>query len=327
MLKLPPGLWCRNGVFYMRDQSGGGDCGKSLKTKDKAVALTTYYRRKAGVQPQSEPDKTPVGEAGTRWVDSYVVAHRRNEKDVRLARLRVEKYLVGFFGQTTINQLSAEKFQLYKGWLKKQGLKPRTVNHLLSDARCLCGWLEENGLVKRSPFPRRLFNTPGEINAPAPVAFTPEELDVLVKLEDPHGFVIRLALATALRWADLCKLRVLNLDDRGDLVVTMNKTGKVVRIPVAPQLLWEIRAREDRLVPFSAKSPGSFARVVREKSGVASFHTRKLRHTFATLWRTNDGSPDVLTYLMGHASKKTTEIYGQTIEPYVRSEARRIGGW
>ena len=156
----------------------------------------------------------------------------------------------------------------------------QTVSHLLSDARCLPRWCEVTRLVARSPFARRLMP---RLQEQPPDRLTNEEAKRLKALPDPYGFVCRLALGTGLRWGELARAEASDLE-RGFLVVSKTKSSKIRRVPLDPQLLAEVRTHVGKLVPFAEKSPSSFARVVRNQSGIADFHPHRMRHTFACSW-------------------------------------------
>ena len=156
-----------------------------------------------------------------------------------------------------------------------------TTDHILRDALAMLRWCEEAGLIDRAPTVRRLLP---RIEERAPDRLSDEEVERLVSLPDPHGFVLRLALGTGLRWAELCQIQAANVRD-GVREVGFTKSGKVRRIPLdhAPNLMREVRNRVGRLVPFSAKSSNSFNRTVRLKSGIRRFHVHQTRHTFAAI--------------------------------------------
>lgn len=60
------------------------------------------------------------------------------------------------------------------------------------------------GLVDRSPVPRRLLP---EIPERPPNRLADAEVEELVRLPDPHGFVIRLGLGAGLGWGNLAALQ------------------------------------------------------------------------------------------------------------------------
>src|SRR5947207_5527907 len=105
-----------------------------------------------------------------------------------------------------------------------------------------------------------------------PAKLTDEEVEAVLKVGEPHGLVIRLGLATGLRWSDLCAIEAKHLKRNPDgwyIEVVADKTGKVVRAPVTDDALAaEVRGRVGRLVPFSTKSTVSFNRAVCRQGGV-----------------------------------------------------------
>jgi integrase len=110
------------------------------------------------------------------------------------------------------------------------------------------------------------------------------------------------------------------------LVVSQTKSGRIRRVPLPPELRAEIRGRVGRLVAYSWKSPGSFARAVRHASGVKRFHIHQLRHTFACQWLERGGSLVALQQILGHASIVTTQRYASLTDEMVRRKAERIQG-
>ena len=118
--------------------------------------------------------------------------------------------------------------------------------HILTDARNFLYWAEESGLVDRAPVPRRWLPRVPERE---PDCLLDEEVDRVVSVADPHGFVVRLALGTGMRWGDLSRAQARDLQN-GMLVVGQTKSGRVRRIPISDQLYREIRCRVGRLVPF-----------------------------------------------------------------------------
>ncbi len=139
-------------------------------------------------------------------------------------------------------------------------------------------------------------------------------------MPEPHGFVVRLALGTGLRWGELTRAQASDVEG-GMLVVSQTKSGKVRRVPLAPELLREVRGRVGRLVGYSWKSPGSFAKAVRKATGIEGFHVHQLRHTFACQWIERGGSLAALQQILGHASVVTTQRYARLSDEAVRREA------
>ncbi|HXJ69439.1 MAG TPA: tyrosine-type recombinase/integrase [Verrucomicrobiae bacterium] len=97
------------------------------------------------------------------------------------------------------------------------------------------------------------------------------------------------------------------------------------RVPLAPDLLREVRQRVGRLVPYAIGSPGSFAERVRRLTGIEGFHVHQMRHTFACQWLERGGSLAALQQVLGHASIVTTQRYARLTDEAVMTEAHRIG--
>jgi integrase len=66
----------------------------------------------------------------------------------------------------------------------------------------------------------------------APDRLTDAEVEAVLRIPDPYGFVARLALATGLRWGEVDPTRSTDTQD-GVLVVQRTKSGRVRRVPVA----------------------------------------------------------------------------------------------
>ena len=79
-------------------------------------------------------------------------------------------------------------------------------------------------------------------------------------------------------------------------------------------------------VPFSPSASGSFARTVRQLSGIERFHVHQLRHTFACQWLERGGSLAALQQILGHSTIVTTQRYARLSDDLVMREAERIEG-
>ena len=73
-----------------------------------------------------------------------------------MAAQRVRDYLGPFLGARPLSDLGPDDLRAYRLWLQNRGLAPRSVRHLLGDARCFLSWCVEAGTLTRSPFPRRI---------------------------------------------------------------------------------------------------------------------------------------------------------------------------
>jgi len=316
--KLPTNMIRRPGRpgFYFRGVLGG---------KLHQLSLGTDYEtakcRLRSLKTEGPRIGASLAEIAESWLRTDVPT-RRNEHGQRDTRARTERYLVPFLGHCRLVGLTADRLQRYRLELDAQRLAPQTVGHCLSDLRRLLNWCVESGYLNRSPFPRRLFP---RIQERSPDRVSDAEAEALKALPEPHGFTCRLALGTGMRWGELCRAQAADVDRQGFLVVQhRTKSGKVRRVPLASELLAEVRRRVGLLVPFSATAKGSFARVVRGRTGIAGFHPHQMRHTFACQWLERGGSLPALQQILGHASIITTQRYARLTDEAVKREAERV---
>jgi integrase len=304
-----PGYWFVKRVgkkkktqFLGMDFASALDRYRSLKTQDVLLADVT------------------VREAAKRWLSTYI-ATSRNPKGQLLAQVRIRKHVEPAIGHFLLSRLTSDDLRRYRLTLEKGGSAPQTVSHVLSDVRCLLRWCEDSGLLNKSPFPRRLLP---RIQESPPDRLTAEQVRIVCALPEPHGFVCRLALETGLRWGELTRAQVSDVE-RGFLVVHHTKSKKVRRVPLSPEFQAELRTRIGRLVPFSANSPNSFNRTIRRLAELKKFHAHQFRHTMACVWLEQGGSLAALQHVLGHASIVTTQRYARLTDDSVMAEKLRMG--
>jgi integrase len=315
--KLPGGMFRRGKCFYVRIRGGYRDTWRSLGADYETAC------RKIRAHKSDEPiavSRTRVQGAAETWLSTYI-ATRRTAENAALAKRRVEMYLAPFLGLKLLEKVRAQDLREYRLWLEKHpSLSPQSVAHILSDARCFFNWARDSGVIAASPVPRRLLP---RVQERPPDRLSDDEVQKLLAIPEPYAFVIRLGLGSALRWSELARAQASDLVD-GSLVVSLTKSGKVRRVPLAPALVAEIRVRIGRLVPFSPKSSDAVARAIRKHSKVGRFHLHQLRHTFACRWLEAGGSLESLREALGHSDVRTTERYGRLSDAYVRTEAERV---
>lgn len=320
MPKLPVNMVKRNGRpgYYFR---------KKISGKIKWIALAKDYEearlklRRMKREGEKVLVNLTVKDAAQQWLRSYVPTARQ-QAGQKLAKFRVARYFDPCFGHLILSRVTKDHLRSFRLYLENQTIKPRTVVHVLSDVRCFFNWCEDTGLIDRSPFPRRIMP---RVQEQPPDRLTDEQAETLRGLPEPHGFVCRLALGTGLRWAELSRAQASDLE-RGFLVVHQTKSGKVRRVPLEPELLTEVRRRVGRLVPFARVSPGSFAKAIRNATGISRFHAHQMRHTFACQWLERGGSLAALQQILGHASVVTTQRYARLTDDMVMSESQRLTG-
>jgi integrase len=315
MPRPPKGLFRRGPSYYVRLYGGGKERWVSLGS-DYEEAVRKLRRIRRGETPLV---RLSVADAAKHWLDTYVKTSR-NQKGIRLAKARAEKYLLPKLGYKRLDAVTANDARLYRTWLEKQGITLQTVAHVLSDFRCLMLWAEDSGYVLRSPVPRKLLP---RIQERPPDRLTDAEIERVTALPYPWGFVCRFALETGLRWGEMTRAKVSDAEN-GVLFVYRTKSGRMRKVPLSDSFLKELAGRVGRIVPFGERSSGAFARVVREKSGVRRFHVHQLRHTFACRWLERGGGIEALRLILGHSTILTTERYARLTDASVFGEAKRV---
>ena len=227
-------------------------------------------------------------------------------------------YLVPFFQYKRLATVTADDLRRYRLELEKKPISTQTVAHILSDARCFFRWCEDAGHVDRAPVPRGLLP---RIQERPPDALTPDEEAAVRSVPEPYGFIVRLGLATGLRWSELVQAQAGEVQN-GMLVVSRTKSGKMRRVPLPPDLLEELRFKIGPLLPL--RNSWGFTRQVRRYSGVTLFHPHQMRHTFATRWVEGGGNLAALQLALGHSSILVTQRYARLTDEHVRAEARRL---
>ncbi len=324
MPRIPQGMFKRGSAYYCRSWEGGRDRRRSLG-RDYSKALEAFDRIKQGSGIAAP--LAAVAELGERWLD-LSVATRRTARGLREARSAFRRLLSRFMGNLSIDHVRPDHLREYRLWLERrtcrktgETYKPETVRHYLKDAKALFAWSEEAGYLNKSPFPKRLMP---RIPERVPDPYPEEEVTRLLSTRDPYGWVIRLGLATGLRWGELCSVRASDMQKDGTLVLLQPKTGTVKRIPLPPDLVREIQGRVGRLVPFSDTSKSSFARVVRRDSGVQGFCPRRLRCTAAMRWLDSGVNLVAIQQMLGHKSIVTTQRYCRLTDQSVRREMESV---
>ena len=316
MPKLPRGMMKRGKSYYARLKVGGKEVWRSLG-EDYVEAKEKLAQLRAGDNVLA--DKSTVYDAAKRWLSTYVQT-ARSEKNQKQSASRVERFLQPFFKFTPLVKVGPDHIRRYRLWLEGQEYAPATVSHILADVRCFLRWCEEVGLVERSPFPRRVMP---RLQEQPPDRLSEEEVSTVLGIPEPYAFVLRLALGTGLRWGELTRSQAAHVEN-GALVVSKTKSRRIRRVPLAPELLKEIKGRVGRLVPYAEHSPGSFTTRVRKLSGVKRFHVHQTRHTFACQWVERGGSLAALQQILGHASVVTTQRYARLSDDMVMREAMRL---
>lgn len=318
MPKLPRSVYRRGKAYYCRLHLGGRDVRRSLG-KNYEEAIDAFRAIKKGDR-SLESARIHVRDAVERWLETGVAAARipSGRRDVAS---RIHRYAVPHLGERLLCDVRPDDLLALRARLEQDGLEATLVHRVLSDTRSFFRWAAyEARLIAEPPIPRRFLP---RLQQSFPDRLTDEEVGKVTAIHDSYGFVVRLALATGLRWGELSRTQAAHVQ-RGVLHVSQTKSGKVRKVPLSAAILSELRGRVGRLVPYT--HPGMFARQVRKLSGVERFHVHLARHTYACRWVEAGGNLAVLQAILGHSSIVVTQRYAHLSDEAIFSEAKRIAG-
>src|SRR5262249_18583635 len=145
---------------------------------DRDLAIARLRSLKTGVI-QASADVS-VEQASERWLSGYI-STSREPKGQKLAAQRVRDFLIHFLGHLDLAAVKREDIRRYRLWLEEEGLSEMSVRHILADCRCFLRWCEDDGLIERSPFPRRVMP---RIQERPPDRLTEDELRAVCSTEE-----------------------------------------------------------------------------------------------------------------------------------------------
>jgi integrase len=303
----------------------------SVQTKRGAEAFERTLRNElaadeeAGRDPFAGPPPT-FAEFSERWTREYVVV--RNRESVRSGKESVlRNHLIPAFGDVRLPDITVAMIDGLAAKLTREGLKPKTVNNILSALHTALSTAVDWGLLRGVPChhwlpvpePRFRFLSAGEERALLGVV--------------PDGFWralivfflhtgARFGEAAALQWQDLAL-------DRETPVVHIwrggargkpgeTKTGSHRDLPLTRQVIAELERlpRESELVfpkpdggMMNPASKVSYLNRICDWAEVKRFGWHVFRHTYATRMAAAGTPIHVLQRLLGHTTIKMTMRY------------------
>lgn len=271
--------------------------------------------------------KLTVSAAAREWLELYVKLNRK-PKGYKDALRRIERYLDPGLGHKLVTRLRSRDCWQYRRWVEGHEIKPATVAYILGDLRSLLLWCEGN-YIDRSPVPRRFLP---RLDVVPPKRLQPDEEARARALPGKLGYVCRLALATGMRWSELCRAQASDIETIAEadgtrsmvILVRQSKSGRSRRVPLPPAMAEELRSRIGRLVAYAPSSLSSVSRDVAKRAEIPGFHFHQLRHTYACSFLELGGSLEVLQELLGHASITTTQVYARVSDSVTRREYYRV---
>lgn len=222
-----------------------------------------------------------------------------------------------------IDNISKQALNHLMDYLIQQFVEP-TVNSYLKGINAFLNWLKAQYSVELPPIIKKL-----KIERKLPEFLNPDELDKIYDLvEDPKmlaTFKVYEHSGIRLRELHNCELDEMISGNYIKLRKTKAKQERIVPIP--PEIAKELRLAKfgpwkhdpDKKEPYSPDFISkSFSRF-RNKAGVAKNKTiHSLRHTFALRKLLELGNIYLVSQMLGHSDIKTTTIYLQFPDGYLR---------
>jgi len=209
--------------------------------------------------------------------------------------------------------------------LKQYNATPRTVRYVFKKVR-------EEGNYQVPKVARKL---PDYLND----AEIHHILTLSVQKDNTTSLLIHLATFTGLRIKEINDLQIQHIDFYGgQLKVVAGKGNKDRYVPLSTALMQHIKAyagNRDKGFLFVKSDQTKYTKralqkkietMFKECSFVKKLSTHSLRHTYATLLRRRGMSLENIQILLGHGSKKTTEIYAHIELAPVKEEFIRLMG-
>lgn len=233
-------------------------------------------------------------------------------------------------GQTLLTATRRD-CELWVRSMRERGLAGSTIRIRLIPVRVFYKWLVEEGELEASPVERIVV---AKTVDPPPDVLNPDEVKALLKACEGTGFrdrrdlaLVRLMLATGLRAAETCSLKVEDLDLPGRVAAVKGKGDKrrVVRFDPATAAALDrykrVRGRHrfahreelwlGQRGPLTAA--GGLPDIVTArgaKAGIEHLFPHMLRHTWAHRWLAKGGQEGDLQKLGGWESADIMRRYG-----------------
>jgi site-specific recombinase XerD len=232
------------------------------------------------------------------------------------------------------DQLGPEHIRAYQTYLfQEKKLNARTVNHHTAALRFFfCKTLRRAYLLEESPYPK----TPRRL----PVILTREEAVGLINSASNlfHRAMLMTAYSTGMRRAEICRLKVEDIDsDRMLIHIRQGKGRRDRDVPLSPKLLETLReywrwmkpktylfpgtvngSRADK--PITDKMLWAACREAAQRAGITKpVYPHLLRHSYATHQLEDGADLPTLQALLGHADLKPTSIYLHLSERHIKA--------
>ena len=236
-------------------------------------------------------------------------------------------YLLEHLGERKPAEVSCAHLRVTLTYLKEnRHWSVQNTNHCVQVWKGFFNYLENEGFTETNPA-RRLQKLKQESKFPKP--YTQEELCALLKAAGRtfNGFrdktMMLVLLDTGVRLAELVSLTVEDVDLGQGVIRVFGKGRKerfvpfqgTVRRVLLRYLVFRGKPSTEALwvtvngTPLREDSFQYQLRVYGSRAGLAKVHAHRFRHTFATEYLRNGGSPQMLQRILGHTTPLMTQRY------------------
>ncbi len=216
--------------------------------------------------------------------------------------------------------------------MSREGLSPRSLRRKTQAARALFRWIQKQGMISKNPAAEVQL---AKIGRKLPEFVREQEMEEI--LENPimggdpalsirNKLIINILYSCGIRRDELSKITDADIDFHQKEIRVHGKRDKTRIIPVADQLLAEIKEWQtvrDSLYSFqppvplicskrgklSGRAIYAIVHNILLPTGATHKSPHSLRHTFATSLLNNGAEINSVKELLGHASLQSTQIY------------------
>lgn len=264
------------------------------------------------------------------------------ELELNRSRLTVAAYgrdlreLAAFLGldeeMETADTISTSDVRAWLADMSRNGLSPRSLRRKTQAARAFFRWIQKQGSISNNPAAEVQL---AKIGRKLPEYVREQEMEELLESPilggDPalnirNKLIVNILYSCGVRRDELAKITDADIDFHQKEIRVHGKRDKTRIIPVADELLAEIREWQtvrDGLYSFPAPAPlicskrgalsgcAIYEVVHRLLQGTGATHKspHSLRHTFATSLLNSGAEINSVKELLGHASLQSTQIY------------------
>lgn len=213
-------------------------------------------------------------------------------------------------------QVNGKESRAFRNYLVEQGLKPKSVNAIISAVKSFYDYLVEEEEVKGNPIIPKRLRVAEEKGLPGFLTEAEEErvLAYLGGLPYHINLAFRTMLACGIRVSEAANPAIASILPQQGSIFLVVKHGKgnkermvpVTNVQVARELLAfaQTKGPGENLFGVTAATLKWYAQGIRKATGV-DFHSHRLRHTLATRLLAQGVPIDAVQEVLGHENINT----------------------